>query len=50
VIDSASVASCIVSYLDGEGLRHTVEVQGEKVCMKLQFWQYDSLSSTTANQ
>lgn len=31
MLDSATMASCVVSYLDTEGLRHTVEVQAESL-------------------
>ncbi len=31
MVDSAFVTSCIVSYLDTEGLRHTVEVQADSM-------------------
>lgn len=31
MLDSGGMASCIVSYMDTEGLRHTVEVQAESL-------------------
>ena len=31
MLNSAAMASCIVSYLDTEGLRHTVEVEAESL-------------------
>ena len=31
MLDSGGMAACIVSYLDTEGLRHTVEVQAESL-------------------
>lgn len=31
LLDSGGMATCIVSYLDTEGLRHTVEVQAESL-------------------
>ena len=31
MLDSAGMALCIVSFLDTEGLRHTVEVQAESL-------------------
>ena len=31
MLNSAAVAFCIVSYLDTEGLRHTVEVEAESL-------------------
>jgi hypothetical protein len=31
MLNSVSVATCIVSYLDTEGLRHTVEVEAESL-------------------
>lgn len=31
MLDSGAMASCIVSYLDTEGLRHTVEVEAESL-------------------
>jgi hypothetical protein len=31
VLDSGGMASCLVSYLDTEGLRHTVEVEAESL-------------------
>jgi hypothetical protein len=31
VLDSGGMATCIVSYLDTEGLRHTVEVEAESL-------------------
>lgn len=32
VLDFCGMAACIVSYLDTEGLRHTVEVEAESLC------------------
>lgn len=31
MLDSSGMASCIVSFLDTEGLRHTVEVEAESL-------------------
>ena len=31
MLESRSVASCVVSYVDTEGLRHSVEVQAESL-------------------